>query len=228
MHARLWWQQQQPKSKTPVTVGSVPPLRTATSVASSPSSSTPSPSTPNTRLSLFHTSLFLGPRSSLPSSSPSLNSVCGTSAAGYSGHRKSICEPIHEEPSPIAESSDLAVRAEDLEIYKRHHRPLSRPHPSSRSPSAPSQLISTNTTKPVHINHTRYIDSSSTTTTASHSRSTQQQHTISSSHGLTHAKKRISTSARSKSNGLQDCHHRRRCQSHAQRDQQSRQDSHRS
>lgn len=100
--------------------------------------------------------------------------------------RKSICEPIHEEPStneddfptniasehqeylpgysnsislppspshaffvPAGIYSDLAV-VDDLEIYKRHHRP--RPKPT-RTRSTPSQLISTTTTHPVHINY---------------------------------------------------------------------------
>ncbi|KAI0688028.1 UTP-glucose-1-phosphate uridylyltransferase [Cytidiella melzeri] len=65
---------------------------------------------------------------------------------GWDGGRKSICEVIQEEEP----ASDLSVRAEDLEIYKRHHRP--RPLPQT-TPSSPP-LISTTTTKPVHINHT--------------------------------------------------------------------------
>ncbi|GJE94458.1 UTP--glucose-1-phosphate uridylyltransferase [Phanerochaete sordida] len=63
--------------------------------------------------------------------------------------RKSICEPIFEEPSPVAESSDLAASPEDLHIYKRHHRP--RPK-LTRTQSAP-QLISTSTTRPIYLNH---------------------------------------------------------------------------
>lgn len=63
-----------------------------------------------------------------------------TSEASWTRPRKSICEPIYEEPA-----SDLP--AEDLEIYKRHHRPRI---PLTRTLSAP-QLISTTTTRPVHI-----------------------------------------------------------------------------
>lgn len=70
--------------------------------------------------------------------------------------RKSICEPIREEPSNSASEiiSDLAA-LEELEVYKRQHRPRSKP---TRTQSAPL-LISTNTTQPVYINHKspRYI-----------------------------------------------------------------------
>ncbi|OBZ68190.1 putative UTP--glucose-1-phosphate uridylyltransferase [Grifola frondosa] len=52
-------------------------------------------------------------------------------------HRSALAHP----------NSDLAVQ---LEVYKRHHRPRA---PLLRVQSAPV-LISTNTTQPVHINHT--------------------------------------------------------------------------
>ena len=76
--------------------------------------------------------------------------------------RKSICEPIFEEPSPLAESSDLAAR--DPEIYKRTHRP--RP-PLPRTQSAPL-LISTSTTKPFHINPSRSVTVPLTSSSRTH------------------------------------------------------------
>ena len=116
--------------------------------------------------------------------------------------RKSICEPIFEEPSPLAESSDLAVV--DPEIYKRTHRP--RP-PLARTQSAPL-LISTNTTKPFHINPSRSV-SCIPPRTRTHLSSPKPRH------GLPHAQERLGTSARPEPDGLQDRHHRRRSQGHA-------------
>lgn len=61
-------------------------------------------------------------------------------------HRKSwICEPIREEPSSL----DLPARLDPQVEHKRHHRPRA---PLIRTNSAP-QLISTTTTKPIHIHH---------------------------------------------------------------------------
>ncbi len=81
-----------------------------------------------------------------------------SSRGGQTFHqRKSICEPIREEPSSSAIEiiSDLAA-LEELEVYKRQHRP--RPKPPTRTQSAPL-LISTNTTQPVYINRKspRYV-----------------------------------------------------------------------
>ncbi|KAJ3527371.1 hypothetical protein NM688_g8137 [Phlebia brevispora] len=96
---------------------------------------------PNNRLkSSSRTSsfpLFLGP-------GEKENFRASSNAFGFFPARKSICEPIREEGS---EASDLAA-LEDLEIYKRHHRPRIQ---LTRTQSAP-QLISTTTTKPVYIN----------------------------------------------------------------------------
>lgn len=127
--------------------------------------------------------------------------------------RKSICEPIYEEPSPLAESSDLAV--EDLEIYKRHHRP--RP-PLTRTQSAPL-LLSTTTTRPFHINPSRCVPlPPAHTCLRTHLPFMQPRH------GLPHAEKRLCSPSRPEPDGLQDRHHRCRSQGHAQRDLRPRQD----
>lgn len=86
--------------------------------------------------------------------------------------RRSICEPIREESSPSRDESPSRdsrsvpsspskystsifalspISDITLDVYKRHHRPRA---PPVRSPSAPHlpRLISTNTTKPIHIN----------------------------------------------------------------------------
>ena len=67
-----------------------------------------------------------------------------STGAGWTRPRKSICEPIYEEPA-----SDLPAQ-DHLEIYKRQHRSRI---PLTRTQSAP-QLISTTTTRPVHIGKT--------------------------------------------------------------------------
>lgn len=82
--------------------------------------------------------------------------------------RRSICEPIREEArddSPSRDSRSLpsspsehfasiyALRPNSdiaLDVYKRHHRPRAPPVRSLSAPLLP--LISTTTTKPVHIN----------------------------------------------------------------------------
>lgn len=112
----------------------------------------------------MHARLSTCPTTSTPSSSPIARlsfavdgPINGREAIGngslLSGglfaQRKSICEPIYEEPST---TSDLAA-VDNLEVYKRQHRP--RPK-VSRTQSAP-QLISTNTTLPVYINHSRHV-----------------------------------------------------------------------
>ncbi len=124
MHARLSWT---PKSQQRGRVSSTPPLL-----------STSAPPSPSSLSAVFQTSFTIG---------PSLGRARGDNNI-FSGHRKSICEVIEEEPS-----SDLSVKAEDLEIYKRHHRPRPQPQRTQSSP----QLISTTTTKPVHINHPRSV-----------------------------------------------------------------------
>nr|UYF12295.1 UDP-glucose pyrophosphorylase [Pleurotus ostreatus] len=59
-----------------------------------------------------------------------------------------ICEPIREEPvQAFQEQTD--PRLAPLPEHKRHHRPRA---PPARTQSAP-QLISTNTTQPIYINH---------------------------------------------------------------------------
>ncbi|KZT19064.1 UDPGP-domain-containing protein [Neolentinus lepideus HHB14362 ss-1] len=84
-------------------------------------------------------------RSSWPSSSAPSSPVVAFSSLAQWPQRKSICEPITEEPS-----SDLAAaRSAPDPVYKRHHRPRAL---LSRTNSAPL-LISTNTTLPVYINH---------------------------------------------------------------------------
>lgn len=60
----------------------------------------------------------------------------------------SIFEPISEESAATA--SPAPYPGEDLEIYKRHHTPRARPK-TPHVHSAP-ELISTSTTRPVHIN----------------------------------------------------------------------------
>ena len=93
--------------------------------------------------------------------------------------RRSICEPIREESSPSRDGSPCRdVRSVPssplqlspvldhasiyphqphpvsdiaLDVYKRHHRPRAPPIRSLSTPNLPL-LISTNTTKPVHIN----------------------------------------------------------------------------
>jgi UTP--glucose-1-phosphate uridylyltransferase len=85
----------------------------------------------------------LGPLPALSASYPlspaSLSPA--TRTAGFK-FRLSVCEPIREEAPPGS------VEVEH-EVYQRHHRPRA---PLQRTQSAP-QLISTTTTKPIHIHH---------------------------------------------------------------------------
>lgn len=60
----------------------------------------------------------------------------------------SIFEPISEESAATPSLAPYPV--EDLEIYKRHHIPRARPEPPQVH-STPD-LISTSTTRPIHIN----------------------------------------------------------------------------
>lgn len=114
-----------------------------------PSSST---SSPIARFSLAPTHTQWENRNWGASSSQLFIPGASSSRPGQTFHqRKSICEPIREEPSTSAIEiiSDLAA-LEELQVYKRAHR--SRPKTPTRSQSAPL-LISTNTTQPVYINH---------------------------------------------------------------------------
>lgn len=161
MHARLsacqQHQEQQPQQQgSSKERGSRPhKLLTSTSAHSRPSS-------PIARLSLTAGSSisvtvpggYIDGTSNWPSSAPSTTK------------RRSFCEPIQEDSSasvspftPISRRSaplysqshsDLAV-AHQLDLYKRHHKPRA---PLQRTNSAPL-LISTNTTQPIYINHTK-------------------------------------------------------------------------
>ncbi|KAI0790607.1 hypothetical protein C8Q75DRAFT_94439 [Abortiporus biennis] len=77
--------------------------------------------------------------------------------------RKSIFEPIFEEgadssadcsESPRLSPNSLPSDLENLEVYKRHHRPRAILTRTQSAPQLPV-LISTNTTSPVYINHKR-------------------------------------------------------------------------
>jgi hypothetical protein len=69
-------------------------------------------------------------------------------------HRKSwICEPIREEPSNFELLPPFTGSESSEQLHKRHHRPRA---PLVRTQSAP-QLISTNTTQPIHIHNLRQV-----------------------------------------------------------------------
>ena len=119
--------------------------------------------------------LSLGGAAAGPGAGPSRSTGGGTgSSLGTmrEQHRRSICAPIREEASPSRDDSPSRdsrsvpsspskhfasiyalspVSDITLDVYKRHHRPRAPPVRSLSAPLLPA-LISTNTTKPVHIN----------------------------------------------------------------------------
>ena len=128
------------------------------------------------------------------------------------GNRRSVCELVIPEEVQ-GPSSDLSATLHShidlsLEFLKRRHKPKST---LSRTASEP-QILSTNTTQPVYIPNSPYVSLLHLVLVL-----TSPQH-----NGYSQPTRFPCPRSRQQPHRLQNCHHRRCRQGHAQRDQPSR------